>query len=90
MHFGSPGGGGSTSGHVRAALEFTFLNSAVDANGERPALPGASGSTLMLVHNVPGDRASTQHSRSSIHSHATTQCSRMDCTCNVDTYCRLG
>ena len=34
MHFGSPGGGGSTFGHVRAALEVTFLNSAVDANGE--------------------------------------------------------
>ena len=38
MHFGSPGDGGSTFGHVRAALEFTFLNSAVDANGEIPAL----------------------------------------------------
>ena len=33
MHFGSPGAGGSTFGHVRAALELTFLNSAVDANG---------------------------------------------------------
>ncbi len=38
MHFGSPGDGSSTFGHVRAALEFTFLNSAVDANGERPVL----------------------------------------------------
>ncbi len=34
MHFGSPGGADTTSGRVRAALEFTFLNSAVDSNGE--------------------------------------------------------
>lgn len=52
MHLGSPGDGGRTSGHVRAALEFTFLNSAVDANGERPALLGAF--THVLIHNIPG------------------------------------
>ena len=34
MHFGSSEeGGGSTSGRIRAALEFSFLNSAADANG---------------------------------------------------------
>ena len=33
MHFGSPGDMGGTFGQVRAALEFTFLNSAVDSNG---------------------------------------------------------
>jgi hypothetical protein len=38
MHFGSPGSPGITSGRVRAALEFTFLNSAVDANGKLPHL----------------------------------------------------
>ena len=36
MHFGSPGSPGTTSGRVRAALKFTFLNSAVDANGKLP------------------------------------------------------
>lgn len=38
MHFSSPGSPGITSGRVRAALEFTFLNSAVDANGKLPHL----------------------------------------------------
>ena len=38
MHFSSPGSPSITSGRVRAALEFTFLNSAVDANGKLPHL----------------------------------------------------
>ena len=33
MHFGASEETGITSGRMRAALEFTFLNSAVDANG---------------------------------------------------------
>ena len=44
MHFGTSEETGITSGRMRAALEFTFLNSAVDANGRfhqcaLPALP---------------------------------------------------
>ena len=33
MHFGLSEETGITSGRMRAALELTFLNSAVDANG---------------------------------------------------------
>lgn len=44
MHFGASEETGITSGRMRAALEFTFLNSAVDGNGRfhqdtLPALP---------------------------------------------------
>lgn len=55
MHFGSPGEAGITSGRVRAALEFTFLNSAVDSNGElfiRMALRGLV--QIMLKIRVEG------------------------------------
>lgn len=55
MHFGSPGEAGITSGRVRAALEFTFWNSAVDSNGEhiiRMALRGLV--QIMLKIRVEG------------------------------------
>ncbi len=69
MHFGSPGDGGSTFGHVRAALEFTFLNSAVDANGERPALVRAYTHASRDYPDVKGAPAMYKHATAPVIQH---------------------